>query len=302
MGDIIKLSSPKTGEFWELEILYEDDNLLALNKPSGLLSSPDRYDPERPNLMKLLHHDIERATGWVRKRGLAYLANAHRLDFETSGIMLMAKDKPSLIALADQFGSLKPLKTYIALVHGHMSSDGFEVDAKIGPHPSQIGLMRVDRKNGKHAKTRFEVRERFEDFTLLNCMPLTGRTHQIRVHLKQAGLAIVGDKLYGGKMLFLSQLKKRYRLKGAAIERPLMGRVALHAESLVVQQPLTGQPVTIVAPWPKDINVAIKYLRRYSAFTEPTPDDGSLLQREPPMASEPPASEESQITEPPTTV
>lgn len=290
MGDIIKLSSPKTGEIWELEILHEDDNLLALGKPSGLLSSPDRYDPERPNLMKLLHHDIERATGWVRKRGITYLANAHRLDFETSGIMLLAKDKPSLVALADQFGSLKPLKTYIALVHGYISKEEFEVDAKIGPHPTQIGLMRVDRKNGKKALTRFTIREHFEDYTLLNCMPLTGRTHQIRVHLKQAGLAIVGDKLYGGKMLFLSQLKKRYHLKVDAIERPLMGRVALHAETLVVQHPATAQPVTITAPWQKDIVVAIKYLRRYSAAAQTQP------------AENPPTIDETQVSEPPTTV
>src|SRR5690554_7511250 len=107
---VLKLSSPATGEFWEIPILFKDEHLLAIDKPSGLLTSPDRYDPERPNLMKLLHAAIASGKPWARERGLSYLMNAHRLDFETSGVILLAKNKPVLVELANLFGSEKPFK------------------------------------------------------------------------------------------------------------------------------------------------------------------------------------------------
>jgi len=261
---VIKLSSPVTREFWEIPVLFEDNHLLALDKPAGLLTSPDRYDPQRPNLMKLLHAAIADAKLWARERALTYLMNAHRLDFETSGVILLAKDKPSLVTLANLFGSEKPLKRYIALAQGLPPGDKFEIDAKLAPHPMKIGLMRVDAKSGKKSKTRFNVLERFSGYTLLKCEPLTGRTHQIRVHLRHARLPIVGDGLYGGKKLWLSRLKRDYRLKPGREERPLISRVALHAEELTLPHPVTSQAVTITAPWPKDLKVAVRYLRQFS--------------------------------------
>ena len=264
MSAVIKLSSPATGEFWEIAVLFEDDHLLALDKPSRLLTSPDRYDPERPNLMKLLHHGIIRGTPWAATRGLTYLMNAHRLDFETSGVILLAKNKPALVALANLFGSEKPLKTYVALVHGGSSHDTFTVNAKLAPHPAQPGVIRVDEKRGKRSQTNFTTRERFAHCTLLQCQPLTGRTHQIRVHLQHAGWPIVGDATYGGHPLLLSRLKTGYRLKPNRTERPLLDRTALHAEQLSLAHPVTGATVTVTAPWPKDLTVAVKYLRRYA--------------------------------------
>jgi RluA family pseudouridine synthase len=261
---VIKLSSPATREFWEIPVLFEDDHLLALDKPAGLLSSPDRYDPGRPNLMKLLHAGIDAGKPWARERQLTYLMNAHRLDFETSGVMLLAKDKPTLVALANLFGSEKPLKKYAALAQGTPTEDKFEVDARLAPHPLKIGLIRVDTKNGKKSKTRFEVLEKFSGWTLLRCEPLTSRAHQIRAHLRHAGLPIVGDELYGGKNLWLSRLKRDYRLKPGHEERPLISRVALHAEELTLPHPATGRTVSVIAPWPKDLKVAVKYLRQYA--------------------------------------
>jgi len=261
---VIKLSSPATHEFWEIPVVFEDEHLLALDKPAGLLTSPDRYDPLRPNLMKLLHTAIAAGKPWVRERRLEYLMNAHRLDFETSGVILLAKSKSVLIALADLFGSEKPVKQYVALAQGRPAKDQFAVDAKLAPHPVRIGLMRVDPKNGKKSTTRFSVQERFDGWTLLRCEPLTGRTHQIRVHLRHAGLPLVGDALYGGKPLWLSRLKRDYRLKPGHEERPLLSRVALHAEELSLAHPVTGATVTISAPWPKDLKVAVKYLRQYA--------------------------------------
>src|SRR5512147_2996891 len=100
---IIKLSSPATKEYWEIPVLFEDEHLLAINKPPCLLSSPDRYDPHRPNLMKLLHAGIAAGQPWAKERGLDYLSNAQRLDFETSGVLLLEKTKPALTAAANMF-------------------------------------------------------------------------------------------------------------------------------------------------------------------------------------------------------
>jgi RluA family pseudouridine synthase len=263
---VIKLSAPATREFWEIPVLFEDEHLLALDKPARLLTSPDRYDANRPNLMKLLHAGIENAKPWARERDLNYLMNAHRLDFETSGVILLAKNKPALVALANLFGTDKPQKKYLSLIRGEPLENQFEVNASLAPHPVKIGLMRVDPKNGKHSKTKFEVLEDFPHFgyALLKCEPLTGRTHQIRVHASHAGLKIVGDELYGGKPLWLSRLKSDYRLKEGKTERPLISRVALHAGELTLPHPITGDVLTITAPWPKDLKVAVKYLRQFA--------------------------------------
>jgi 23S rRNA pseudouridine1911/1915/1917 synthase len=261
--DEIRLTSPVTEESWSIPIVFEDEHLLALNKPARLLTSPDRYDPERPNLMKLVHRDIERQAGWARARKLTYLANAHRLDFETSGVILLAKSKPILVNLANQFGSNLPLKTYEALVHGHPMERKFQVSEKIGPHPVRIAEMRIDPKGGKRAETEFEIEEEFKGYTLLQCRPTTGRTHQLRVHLKHVRLPIVGDALYGGKPLLLSLLKKKYHLKKGEVERPLIGRVALHAMSLEIQHPVRSDSLKMVAPLAKDFTVALKYLRKF---------------------------------------
>lgn len=272
--NVIKLSSPATREFWEIPILFEDEHLLALNKPSGLTTSPDRQDPNRLNLMKLLHTAIAENKPWVRERNVTYLSNAHRLDFETSGVLLLAKSKPVLVQLADLFGAEKPVQKYVALVKGEPLEERFEVDAKLAPHPVKLGMMHVDPRNGKKSKTQFSVLEQFSRYALLRCEPLTARMHQIRVHLRHAGFGIVGDQLYGGKPLWLSSIKPNYRLKPGREERPLLARVALHAEQLELVHPVTGQPVVIAAAWPKDLTVAVKYLRQFASGNSSVRDEG----------------------------
>lgn len=264
MSAAIKLSSPATHEFWEIPVVFEDAHLLALDKPAGLLSSPGSDDPERPNLMTLLHTGIAAGKPWARERGLSYLMNAHRLDSETSGVLLFAKSNSVLVTLADFFGIEKPGKKYLVLAHGVPPEDRFEINAKLAPHPTWTGKMSVDPNNGKRSRTLFEVLKKFSRNTLLRCEPLTLRPHQIRVHLCHAGLRLAGDELYGGKPLWLSRLKPDFRLKDGKTERPLISRTALHAEQLTLPHPVTGEALTITAPWPKDLTVAVKYLRRHS--------------------------------------
>jgi RluA family pseudouridine synthase len=262
----IKLSSPETREFWEIPVLFEDEYLLAINKPARLLTSPDRDDPDRPNVMRLLHSGIAEAKPWAKARGITYLANAHRLDFETTGVLLFAKDKPGLVKLADMFGTDKPLQTYVALVQGTPEQDEFEVDAPIAPHPTSAGLMRIEPRRGKKSITRFTVLTKFRGYTLLKCQPLTSRTHQIRVHLRHVLLPILGDPLYRGGKLFLSEIKRKYRAREDREERPLISTVALHAEQLALPHPIAGEQITITAPWPKDLEVAVKYLRMFAGL------------------------------------
>ena len=261
----IKLSSPATRGFWEIPVLYEDEHLLALDKPSDLLTSPARDEPDRPSLMQLLHAGIERGAAWAGEGGRAYLRQSHRLDAEVSGVILLAKSKPVLIALMNLFGAEKPGYRQVALVREAPAGDRFTVEAKLARHPTRLAFMHVDPMRGKHALTVFEVRERFTRFTLLQCESSTNRPHQIRVHLRHAGLPAVGDRAYGGRPLMLSSLKQQYRLKPNQIERPLLARPALHAEALTLPHPVTGAALTITAPWPKDLTVAVKYLRKYAA-------------------------------------
>ncbi|MBL9136054.1 MAG: hypothetical protein JNK85_09310 [Verrucomicrobiales bacterium] len=290
MDPFLKLSAPSGGGYWEVPVLYEDEHLLALDKPSGLLTSPDRYDPERPNLMRLLHAHIARGVPWAKERGLSYLANAHRLDLETSGVLLLAKTKPVLTSLTNQFGAEKPLKRYLALVQGGPSEDAFVVEGKLAPHPTRVGVMQMHPKEGKRSQTDFRVLERFIGYSTLECLPRTGRTHQIRAHLRWANYPIVGDRVYGGAPLLLSELKSHYRTGKGREERPLMARVALHASILELSHPVTGNPLKIEAPLPKDLRVALKYLRKYAVpggIAAPEPDADRDSQAVPAPAEEP---------------
>jgi 23S rRNA pseudouridine1911/1915/1917 synthase len=263
VNSTIKLSSPSTQEFWEIAVLFEDEHLLALDKPSGLPTAPDPETPERPSLMQLLHDGIASGRPWAVERGLSFLRPANQLDTDTTGVLLLAKSMPVWVKLVDVFGAGKPGRRYLALVQGVSDEDRFEVDAKLAPSPTRLGLMKIDAKRGKRSHTVIEVVERFSRHLLLRCTGSTDRPYQIRLHVRHVGMAIVGDPLYRGKPLYLSQLKPDYRLKEGKVERPLLGRAAVHAEALEFAHPISGEPVTITAPEPKDFRVALKYLRLF---------------------------------------
>jgi RluA family pseudouridine synthase len=263
---VIKLSSPATREFWEIPVLFEDEHLLALEKPARLLAAPDPDEVMRPSLMKLLHDGIADKKPWAQERNLDYLNHVNFLDADAGGVFLLAKNKPAFITLANLFSSEKVRIKYVALVRGEPLENQFEVNAKLSPHPVKPGVMRVDSSGGKQAATRFLVLENFprHGYALLQCEPGAERLHQIRVHASHVGLPIIGDELYGGKPLWLSRLKKDFRLKPGREERPLLSRVALHAEELALPHPVTNKITTIQSEWPKDLKVALKYLRQFA--------------------------------------
>lgn len=259
----IKLSAPATRQFWEIPILYEDAELLCLNKPAGLAIARDPAQPAQSVLMALLHQAIAAGKPWAAARHLTFLMYAHRLDSEASGTLLLVKSKPLLSKLLDAFGSHRARLSFVALASGSPREERFSVQAKLAPDRSKPGLMRIDTRAGKSARTSFEVIERFRRWTLLRAVVLANRPHQLRVHLARARLRLAGDATYGGKPLWLSRLKPDFRLKPNHTERPLIAQASLHAEQLAVPHPGTGQELLIQAPWPKELTVALKYLRKY---------------------------------------
>jgi 23S rRNA-/tRNA-specific pseudouridylate synthase len=140
-----------------------------------------------------------------------------------------------------------------------------EVDLPLAPSQTVPGLTVVDRTHGRPALTRFHLVERFRGYSLVKIEPASDRLHQIRVHLKSVGCPLVADTEYGtDQWLMLSRLKKDYRMKAEG-ERPLLNRTALHAEGIEMLHPVTGAPLTLTVPWPKDITVAVKYLRKFAS-------------------------------------
>jgi len=272
-GRVIKLSSPATKEFWEIPVLFEDEHLLAIDKPAGLLVSPDSFNPERPSLMQLAHEGIAAKKPWTT--GLDYLSNTHRLDADTTGVLVLAKNKPAFIHVTNLFGENRPLQRFFALAAGLPSSDQFVMDAKIAENVVELGLMRIDNRDGMKSKTEFAIAEKFSGYVALNCRPHTHRNHQIRIHLKHAGFPIIGDTLYGGKPLWLSRLKKDFYLKHGREERPLLSRTTLHSEEISFAHPASGETITITSPLPKDIRVALRYLREFRGAGAASHDSSS---------------------------
>jgi RluA family pseudouridine synthase len=231
-------------------ILQSDDHILAINKPAGLLSLPDGYDPDIPHLASLFEPEYGQL--WM----------VHRLDQDTSGVVLMARTADAHRHLNDQFSNRKVEKMYHAVVAGSPAWKELRV--------SQPLLIDADRKHrtivhpqkGKPAATRLRALESYGAYSLIEARPETGRTHQIRVHLASQGLPICGDNLYGsGEGVLLSKVKPGYKA-GRAEERPLIERLALHARRLGFTHPGTEQKMEITAPYPKDFESALRQLRK----------------------------------------
>ncbi len=235
-------------------ILFEDECLIAFDKPSGLLTVPDRWDKDLVSLIKLIHE----------KRS-PDIFNAHRLDRETSGVLLCAKTKPALDELARQFEKQEVGKRYVAITLGTLPEEEMVIEKPIEEDRYTPGKMRTSHKYGKASETHVRMLVRWRGYSLVEAFPKTGRTHQVRVHLASCGCPVLVDSMYGdAKGLMLSDIKRAYKQKDEEPERPLIGRLALHAESLTVKHPATREMLTIHSPMPKAFEVAVKYLKRFA--------------------------------------
>jgi 23S rRNA pseudouridine1911/1915/1917 synthase len=172
---------------------------MAIDKPVGWMLVPYNWDRTGRNLQLAISSSMLGGEFWARSRNLKYLKYVHRLDAETSGILLFAKSPGALKTFADMFESRRMGKRYLAVVRGNPKQEEWVCDAKLGPDPQEHGRHRVDPKEGKESETHFKVLERRDGLALIEARPLTGRTHQIRLHLTHAGLPIVGDTMYGAR-------------------------------------------------------------------------------------------------------
>lgn len=242
-----------SGKKRKIEVLYEDEYVLALNKPAPLLTLPDRWDPNRPNLYRLLQ----------RTYGEGAIFIVHRLDAGTSGVILFAKDREAHRELSRQFEKHQVKKTYEAIVLGEVEKKRGRISKPIAPHPKKPGLVVVSSR-GKEAITDYEVIERFVGFTHLRLYPRTGRAHQIRVHLKHLGYPVATDPDYGGReSLYLSEFKPNFALEEGEEEKPFISRPSLHATRLEFKHPATGKRVVVTADYPKDFRTFLRILHEY---------------------------------------
>jgi 23S rRNA pseudouridine1911/1915/1917 synthase len=232
-----------------LTVLYEDSSIIVIDKPPGLVVHPAPGNFSGTLVNALIYHckDLAGINGVLRP-GIV-----HRLDKETSGVMVVAKDDEAYQQLTKQFRNRTIDKVYLAIARGKFNQDDGVIDAAIGRHPTERKRMSTHARRGRSALTHWKVRERFDGSTLLEIFPKTGRTHQIRVHLSSLGHPLLGDPLYGKRGTprdtFLRESSSRLK------------RQALHAYRLGFIHPRTGERVEFVSPLPPDMKEALDWLR-----------------------------------------
>lgn len=254
-GELIEIHwpAPRTAEVHPepipLDILYEDNALVVLNKPAGLVVHPAAGHHEHTLVNALLHHCAGQLSGIG---GVARPGIVHRLDKDTSGCLVVAKTDAAHLALAAQFARRQVQKIYHAIVCGVIERDHGEIHAAIARHPTHRKRMAVREEGaGRQAHTSFRVLERLDQTTLVEVSMLTGRTHQIRVHFQFIGHPVLGDPTYGN----------RQTKRVAELTNYNPPRLMLHASRLTFTHPQTHQQVSFEAPWPEEFREAIRLLR-----------------------------------------
>lgn len=246
-----------------LDVLYEDESMVIINKPHGMVVHPAKGHWSGTLTAALAFHFQQLSdAGGVTRPGIV-----HRLDRDTSGVIAIAKTNEVHFKLSAQFEAREVTKTYMTIVSGRLDRDRDWIHQPIGHHPYQREKMaiRSGHSSSRDASTYFEVVERFKGYALLKVLPKTGRTHQIRLHLAHAGCPVLCDRLYGGH----SQVTRGQLLRRQAQGLPVrpgdetieMDRQALHAHQLEFAHPKTGKPMTFVAPLPADFERVLKVLR-----------------------------------------
>lgn len=229
-----------------LDIIFEDDSVIAVNKPAGMVVHPAPGHDDSTFVNALLFHCGEslKGIGGVRRPGIV-----HRLDMDTTGVLIAAKDEPSLNNLAAQFQAHSTAKVYVALVHGKIERESGKIASTIGRHPTDRKKMAFNPPSGgKNAVTCWKVMRRFERATLLEVRIETGRTHQIRVHLSHEGMPIAGDRTYGNRQL-------------DSLLPMVPSRQMLHAARFSFNHPKTGERITLEAPLPADFQELLERLQ-----------------------------------------
>lgn len=235
-----------------LEIIYEDKAIVVVNKPPFLRSIPDRYAPDLPNVF----HQLQDFYGEIFV--------VHRLDKNTSGLLVFAKTEAAHRLLSIQFENRVAEKTYLTLLEGKLEPAEGVIDKPIGPHPRIPNRMIIAPK-GKPSKTTYRAVKFYKKFTLAEAKIETGRTHQIRVHFESIGYPLAVDEIYGRrKEIFFNDIKQgKISLGKEAEPRPLLARTALHAFRLKIQHPVTGMMMEWEAPLPKDFKALVNQLDRW---------------------------------------
>lgn len=205
-------------------ILYEDRSVIAIDKPAGWLLVPFSWQSTQRNLQAAITSAIEAREFWAKSRNLRFLRAVHRLDGDTSGILLMARSPGAVDSFSALFESRRMRKRYLAVVKGKPARPEWTCQLPLAPDPRHIGRMVVDEQEGKDAETRFHLLRSNLTHSLLEVFPRTGRTHQIRVHLLTAGLPIVGDDLYGGAPTGSDEFPLGLRAVGLEYEDPFQRR------------------------------------------------------------------------------
>jgi len=229
-------------------VLHEDDRIIVFDKASGVASIRERFEVG-VSLKEMAEEKFGR------------LWTVHRIDKETSGVIIFARDAEAHRSLNGQFERHETIKIYAAVLEGEMPEQEMRIDIPIMSDPARPGRMRPSAR-GKESVTILRLRELFRGFSYVEAQPLTGRQHQIRVHCRAIGMPLAVDAFYGNRSeLLLSSFKRRYRSYGQE-ERPLIARLTLHAERLTVAHPGTGEPVTFAAELPRDMRALLNQLRK----------------------------------------
>ncbi|MCC7438319.1 MAG: RluA family pseudouridine synthase [Armatimonadetes bacterium] len=229
-------------------VLFQDEHLIAFDKASGIATIRERFE-------------VGTSLKEIAEQRHGRLWTVHRIDKDTSGVVLFARDAETHKALNDQFEQRTTIKQYAAMLEGEMLEEEMTIDIPIVTDPAHPGRMKPS-AIGKPSLTVLKLRERFRGFTFAEAQPHTGRQHQIRVHCRAVGFPLAVDPMYGNQeKILLSTLKRKFKDYGRP-EQPLIDRLTLHAERLTVTHPATGQPLTLHADLPRDMRALLTQLRK----------------------------------------